>query len=74
MLNAVNRIGGAVAIMKNQRQPLHMVQQPGAEIPHQLLSSVGLQPPRSEALQVHQHRHAEQHNHRQLQRITVRVR
>ena len=61
MLNSIDRICGPVAVVKYQGQPLHMIKQSCAEIPDKFLTRISLQPPRSQALQVHQHRDSEQH-------------
>ena len=59
VLNTVNRIGGAIAVMEGQGKALHMVEEFGAEIPNQFFSHVSLQPPRCQALQIHHNRNPE---------------
>src|SRR5581483_1255884 len=42
VLNSINRIGRAVAVVKSERQALDVIEQVGAEVPNQLLAGVRL--------------------------------
>ena len=59
VLNAINGIRGAVAVMERQGKALHMVEEFGAKVPNQFFSDVSLQPPRGQALQIHHYRDPE---------------
>src|SRR6185312_12285000 len=70
MLDSVHRIDGPVPVMEHQRQPLHVVEQPGPEVPNQLLACIGLKPPGREVLDADQERDSKQDPYSRLQGCT----
>ena len=52
-MDAIDLVRRPIAVVEHQRQTLHMIKEASSEIPNQLLSGVGLQPPRREALEAY---------------------
>ena len=67
MLDAVDRVAGAIAIVEGERQPLDVIEQLRPEIPNQFFAGVGLQVPARQPLQIHQRSDSYQQPHRDSQ-------
>ena len=73
MLNSIDRVGRALAVVEYERQPLHVIQKLRAKIPNQFFARVGLQIPGGEALSADCQRDSKQHRNRGFERSATRM-
>ena len=57
LLDAVQRVGGPARVVIGHRQPLHLVDEPGAEVEDQPLTDVGAEQRAAERLELAEQRH-----------------